>query len=417
MASPLATLHVVTNVAAEKPILELVKFFMTGCIALIVAAGRGTRFGGDLPKQYRRLVGRSVLRHSLERFLGHPKVDAVRAVIHADDRRQYDEAAAGLRLLEPVQGGEQRQDSVRMGLESLIDLGPETVLIHDAARPFVDNALISRVISALATRSGAIPAIPVADTMKRGGAHRLITGTVERVGLWRAQTPQGFAFDSILDAHRAYAGENLTDDAALLEKAGLDVALVDGSEENRKVTTEQDLQRAEAVLNAPEFRSGNGFDVHRFADGDHVTICGIDIPHEAGLSGHSDADVGLHALTDALFGALAEGDIGSHFPPTDPQWKNADSAIFLKAAAKRVAARGGRIINADVTIICERPKIGPHRESMRVNIAEILDIDPGRVSVKATTTEQLGFAGRKEGIAAQASATIILTGTANAEEL
>jgi 2-C-methyl-D-erythritol 4-phosphate cytidylyltransferase / 2-C-methyl-D-erythritol 2,4-cyclodiphosphate synthase len=382
---------------------------MTGCIALVVAAGRGTRLGGPLPKQYRELAGRPVLRHSLERFIKHPGIDNVRAVIHPGDRQFYLEAAAGLNLLEPVDGGDERQESVRKGLESLIELAPDTVLIHDAARPFVDDALINRVISALDERAGAIPAVPVADTLKRGEGG-LITATVDRSGLWRAQTPQGFVFDCLIEAHRKYTGERLTDDAALLELAGHGVALVDGSEENTKVTTEQDLQRAANVCAPPEFRTGNGFDVHRFTEGDIVTICGIHIAHESGLSGHSDADVGLHALTDALFGTIADGDIGSHFPPNEAQWKDADSALFLTEAVNRIAARGGQIINVDVTIICERPKIGPHRERMKARLADILGIELDRISVKATTTERLGFAGRGEGIAAQASATIRLPG-------
>lgn len=380
---------------------------MTGCVALIVGAGRGVRFGGEIPKQYLDLGGRMVLRHSLERFLTHPGVDAVRAVIHADDRDLYDAAASGLDLLDPIGGGATRQDSVRLGLESLETLAPETVLIHDAARPFVNSRMISRVIDALDLNIGAIPAMPVQDTLKRG-VNGLISATVDRADLWRAQTPQGFRFTEILEAHRRFAGENLTDDAALAEKAGLDVALVAGGEDNVKVTTADDLERANARSTAGEFRTGTGFDVHRFAEGDHVMLCGVRIPHTAGLSGHSDADVGLHALTDALLGAVAEGDIGSHFPPSDERWRGADSAVFLKAAGDMVAARGGRIVNLDVTLICENPKVGPHRDTLRIRIAEILGIEAGRVSVKGTTTERLGFPGRGEGIAAQAAATICL---------
>jgi len=380
---------------------------MSGCVALVVAAGRGVRFGGDRPKQYQPLLGRPVLRHSLETLCAHPRVDAARVVIHPADRALYDEAAAGLDLLEPVDGGAERQDSVRKGLESLEALAPELVLIHDAARPFVDAALISRVIAALQCHPGAIPAVPVTDTLKRGNDDRLVDGTVERTGLWRAQTPQGFRFPDILAAHRRFVGIGLTDDAAVAEQAGLAVALVDGSEDNAKVTAPADFRRAE-MLGGGEFRGGSGFDVHRFAAGDHVMLCGIRIAHEAGLAGHSDADVGLHALTDALLGAIGDGDIGSHFPPSDPRWRGAASAIFLEHAGRQVAGRGGRIVNVDVTLICETPRIGPHRQAMRERIAAILGIEVGRVGVKGTTTERLGFTGRREGIAAQAAATVWL---------
>lgn len=383
---------------------------MSGCIALVVAGGRGSRCGGDRPKQYQRLHGRPVLRHSLETLAAHPQVDAVRAVIHPDDRAFYDEAAAGLALLEPVAGGPERQDSVRLGLESLEGMAPDLVLIHDAARPFVDAALVSRVIAALAGDAGAIPAVPVTDTLKRGAAGH-VDGTVERAGLWRAQTPQGFRFADILAAHRRFAGVGLTDDAAVAEQAGLTVALVEGSEDNVKVTTPSDFRRAEPPASGGEFRSGTGFDVHRFTEGDHVMLCGIKVPHEAGLAGHSDADVGLHALTDALLGAIADGDIGSHFPPTDPQWRGAASDIFLAHAGRRIAERGGRIVNVDVTLICEAPRVGPHREAMRQRIAAILGLDPTRVGVKGTTTEKLGFTGRREGIAAQAAAAVWLPAT------
>lgn len=384
---------------------------MSGCIALVVAGGRGSRCGGDRPKQYQPLNGRPVLRHSLENLLNHPQIDAVRAVIHPDDRALYDEAATGLDLLAPVDGGPERQDSVRLGLESLQGMAPSLVLIHDAARPFVDSAVISRVIAALDRHAGAIPAVPVTDTLKRGDGSQIITGTIERTGLWRAQTPQGFRFADILAAHRRFAGVGLTDDAAVAEQAGLAVALVEGSEDNVKVTTPSDFRRAETSGALGEFRSGSGFDVHRFTAGDHVMLCGIKVPHEAGLAGHSDADVGLHALTDALLGAIGDGDIGSHFPPTDPQWRGAASDIFLAHAGRRVAQRGGRIINTDVTLICEAPRVGPHREIMRQRIADILGIDVARVSVKGTTTEKLGFTGRGEGIAAQAAACVWLPAT------
>jgi len=381
---------------------------MPGCPALVVGAGRGARFGGELPKQYLGLAGRAVLRHSLETFLAHPGVDAVRAVINMDDRDLYEEAVAGLPLLEPTGGGGARQDSVRLGLESLEEYSADHVLIHDAARPFVDAATISRVIAALGDYGAAIPAMPVNDTLKRGKSG-VITQTVERTGLWRAQTPQGFRYPEILAAHRRFAGQELTDDAALAEAAGMEVALVQGSEDNVKVTTQDDLDRAKAHLTAiREFRNGTGFDVHRFAAGDHVMLCGVKIPHEFGLSGHSDADVGLHALTDAILGAIAQGDIGSHFPPSDDRWRGAESHVFLHHANELAKARGAEITSLDVTLICETPKIGPHREAMRTRIAEILEIEVGRVSVKGTTTERLGFTGRREGIAAQASATAAL---------
>ncbi len=301
---------------------------------------------------------------------------------------------------------------MRNGLEALAtDGGCDRVLIHDAARPLVDAAIIAAVIAALERTPGAIAAVPVADTLKRG-ADGTVTGTVDRNGLWRAQTPQGFRFADILRAHRAAAGLALTDDAAVAERVGLAVALVPANEENFKVTTPEDLTRAARVLTASlgDIRTGTGFDVHRFTDGDFVTLCGLRVPHDQGLDGHSDADVGLHALTDAILGALAAGDIGSHFPPSDPQWRGADSAKFLRHAAHLVAARGGVIAHTDLTIICERPKIGPHRAAMAARIADILGIAPDRVSVKATTTERLGFTGRGEGIAAQAVATIRLPG-------
>lgn len=381
---------------------------MAKCVALVVAAGRGRRFGGELPKQYHDLAGRMVLRHSLATFAAHPEVDAVRAVIHPDDRQLYDLAAAGLGLMEPVPGGAQRQDSVRLGLESLAELAPETVLIHDGARPLVDFGVVSRVIAALSQHPGAIPAMPVSDTIKRG-TDGLISGTVERANLWRAQTPQGFRYGPILDAHRRVAGQELTDDAAVAEASGLAVALVPGSEENLKVTAAEDIERA-ARLFPPggEVRMGTGYDVHRFAPGSGVWLCGVLVPHEAGLEGHSDADVALHALTDAVLGAIAAGDIGRHFPPSDARWKGAPSHLFLAHAAALVRGLGGVVTGADVTIICERPKVGPHRPAMVARVAEILGIPAARVSIKATTTEGLGFTGRREGIAAQAAATVRL---------
>ncbi len=381
---------------------------MAGAAALILAGGSAVRFGGDVPKQYLTLAGRAVLRHSAETFASHPDIDAVRVVIRADDRAIYDDAMAGLDILAPVTGGTTRQESSRLGLESLAELAPDRVLIHDAARPFIDEATISRIIEALDANAATLPAIPVTDTLKRAAG-----GTVDRDGLWRAQTPQGFRYDEIMAAHRTAAGAGLpplTDDAAVAENAGLDVALVMGNEDNMKVTMQEDFERAERLMagRSGEARIGTGFDVHQFGPGDHVILCGVRIESDQGLIGHSDADAGLHAITDAILGAIAEGDIGTHFPPSDPQWRDAASDAFLRHAAGLVAARGGWIVNVDVTLICERPKIGPHRAAMTERVAEILEIDAGRVGVKATTTEKLGFTGRGEGIAAQAVASVRL---------
>ena len=386
---------------------------MTGCVALILAAGRGTRLGAALPKQYLPLGGGALLRHAVTGFVDHPDIDGVRVVIGEGDREACDRALAGLDVMDPVTGGATRQDSARLGLESLVPLGPETVLIHDAARPFADAGTISRTLAALDTCAGALPGIPLSDTLKRertGIDPPRIGETVERAGLWRAQTPQGFRFREILAAHRAAAGLALTDDAAVAEHAGLDVALVHGSEANIKVTTAEDLERAQRWLSGTRFelRTGTGFDVHGFGEGGAVTLCGVDIPHDRGLAGHSDADVGLHALTDALLGAMSEGDIGRHFPPSDPRWRGEPSATFLSHAVALLRGRGGSIVNLDLTLICEAPRIAPHRDAMVEHIARLLELEPGRVSVKATTTEGLGFTGRGEGIAAQAVATVRL---------
>jgi 2-C-methyl-D-erythritol 4-phosphate cytidylyltransferase/2-C-methyl-D-erythritol 2,4-cyclodiphosphate synthase len=380
-------------------------------IALVVAAGRGSRLGGDRPKQYLPMAGQPILRHTLRALAAHPGIDGVRAVIHPDDAEAYAQAAAGLDVMAPVDGGASRQESVRYGLESLAADPPARVLIHDGARPFVDAATIDRVLSALDTDPGAIPAVPVADTLKRATADGAIAETVPRAGLWRAQTPQGFRFAEVLAAHRAAAGSaDASDDAAVMELAGHRIVLVDGNPENVKLTTQDDLTRAERWLaGAAETRVGQGFDVHRFADTPGpVMLCGLPIDHEVGLAGHSDADVGLHVVVDALLGALGEGDIGHHFPPTDPQWKGADSAQFVTRALEIAQARGARLIHVDVTLICERPKVGPHRVRMAARIAELLQLPSSRVSVKATTTEGLGFTGRREGIAAQAAVTVQL---------
>ena len=376
-------------------------------VALVVGAGEGQRFGGELPKQYHLLAGVAVMRRSLKAFMDHPDVSAVQAVIHPNHHELYDAAAQGLALPVPVDGGATRQGSVLNGLESLNADEPSTVLIHDAARPLVDPGVISRVLAALQTSPGAIPALAVADTLKRSDG-QFVETTVDRQGLWRAQTPQGFHYQNILAAHRQASGDELTDDAAVAERAGLAVAIVEGSEDNVKVTRTGDMVRAERILGAGETRTGLGFDVHRFGPGDHVMLCGVKVPHEFGLEGHSDADVGLHAVTDALLGAIGEGDIGTHFPPSDPQWKGTESDIFLRHAGDMIAGKGGRISNIDVTLICEQPKIGPHRAAMIKRMAEILSITEHRISIKATTTERLGFTGRGEGIAAQAAATVVL---------
>ncbi len=382
---------------------------MGAIYALIVAAGRGARFGGTLPKQYLPLGGGNVLRHAVAAFAQHPRVDGVLVVIRAEDRRIFGDATAGLSLLPPVVGGAERQDSVRLGLEALVSYRPARVLIHDGARPFPAPGLIDRVLDALDRAPAAIPALPLGDTIKRVEEGR-IRETVNRAQLWRAQTPQGFHFPAILAAHRAAVGHVLTDDAAVAEAAGVAPLVVAGSEDNLKVTTAHDLAAAERLLQSRlgDVRVGQGFDVHPFGPGDHVMVCGVAIPHEVAPIGHSDADVGLHALTDAVLGAIGAGDIGMHFPPSDPRWRGASSDRFLAYAATLVRERGGSIAAVDVTIICERPKIAPHRDRMIERLSGILGISPGRVSIKATTTERLGFTGRGEGIAAQAVATVRL---------
>lgn len=376
-------------------------------IAVVVGAGRGHRFGGDIPKQYRMLGGMPVLRKTVSAFISHPDIDAVLSVIHPDDLELFRTATEGLDVLDPVWGGATRQDSVRSGLESLENRSPDLVLIHDAARPFISNDVITGVLVGLKSYKGAIPSLAVTDTLKRGDNGRFI-GTVSREGLYRAQTPQGFHFGDLIAAHRSTASMELTDDSAVAESAGLDVAITPGSEDNFKITTQEDLDKAERMVSSGETRTGLGFDVHQFCDGDSVTICGVKVPFEQSLLGHSDADVGLHAITDAILGAIGEGDIGMHFPPSDPQWKGEPSDTFLRHAGNLVNKRGGSLSNIDLTIICEKPKIGPHREKMRARIAEILGISLDRVGLKGTTTERLGFTGRGEGVAAQAIATVNL---------
>ena len=382
--------------------------------ALLLAGGRGTRAGGGIPKQYREIGGISVLRRAIDCFIDCPAVDLIRVVIHEDDQELYRAATAGLDILPPVIGGSERHLSAVNGLESLSDFETNIVLIHDAARPFADRGMIERVIAALADAAGAIPALPVSDTLKRvASTHDLIEETVDRAGLWRAQTPQGFRFKAILKAHGQRDSDLPTDDAAVMEEAGMVVCVVDGDERNIKVTTEADFDRAEQILEKRQMqtRVGSGFDVHKLGPGDGVTLCGVKVPCDMSLIGHSDADVALHALTDALLGAVGCGDIGLHFPPSDPQWKGAASHIFVEAAAADIRKAGGSIVNVDVTIIGEHPKVGPHREEMRASVAEYLDIPLDRVNIKATTTERLGFTGRGEGLAAQAVASVEVPAT------
>jgi 2-C-methyl-D-erythritol 4-phosphate cytidylyltransferase/2-C-methyl-D-erythritol 2,4-cyclodiphosphate synthase len=386
--------------------------------AVIVAAGRGSRAGAaDVPKQFRQIGGEVMLRRTLATFAGAPRLALVQPVIHADDAALYRAAAAGFDLLAPVSGGATRQASVHAGLEALAAHAPDIVLIHDAARPFASAALIARAIDAGEATGAAIPALPVTDTIKRVAADGHVGETLDRGQLRAVQTPQAFAFQPLLDAHRRAAAEgrdDFTDDAALAEWAGIKVAMFAGESGNIKITTPEDFARSEALQFAAlgDVRIGTGIDVHAFGQinelGDHVIIGGVRIPHTQALTGHSDADVGLHALTDAILGALADGDIGAHFPPSDPQWRGASSDRFLKFAVERVTARGGRIAHLDLTIVCEAPKIGPHRDALRAAIARIAGLDIGRVAVKATTSERLGFTGRGEGIAAYATATIRL---------
>lgn len=388
---------------------------MDGAAFVIVAAGRGLRLGAPVPKQYLPLGGRAVLARTVAAALAAEGVGAVLCAIHPDWRGHYDAALAGIadpRLLPPVAGGAERADTVRLALEALEPLAPARVLVHDAARPFATPALIGAVLAAVDGAAGAVAAEPVVDALWRGDGG-LADSPVPRAGLWRAQTPQGFPFAPLLAAHRAAAGSGALDDAEVFRRAGHAVRLVPGSPDNFKITDAADLARAERQIagEAPmDIRIGHGFDVHRFCDGDHVTLCGVRIPHGRGLLGHSDADVGLHALADALYGAIAEGDIGRHFPPSDPQWKGAASHVFLAHAGRLVAARGGRIANLDVTFLAERPKIGPHAAAMAARVTEILGMAPGRVSIKATTMETMGAVGREEGMACLATATVILGG-------
>lgn len=382
------------------------------CAAIVVAAGRGSRAGEGLPKQYRAVDGEAVLRRTLRRLCAHPDIAEIQVVIHPDDATLYAQASAGLPRLRPaVAGGADRQASVLCGLEALAETPPDLVLIHDAARPFLSPALISRAIASARDHGAAVPGLPVTDTIKIVDEHGHVASTPDRAALRAVQTPQAFRYDMLRAAHAAAAQAaqaGLTDDAAVMEWAGHRVMVFAGETENVKLTHPTDFAARPARAPLTDVRTGTGFDVHAFGPGDHVMLGGIPVPFAQGLDGHSDADVGLHALTDAVLGALCDGDIGTHFPPSDPQWKGATSDRFLAFAAERVRARGGVIAHLDLTLICEAPKVGPHRDAMRARIAEIVGLAVDRVSVKATTTERLGFAGRREGIAAMASATIRL---------
>lgn len=373
--------------------------------ALVVAAGRGRRFGSDRPKQWHDLAGSPLIRHTLETFRTHPRIGRIVVVLHPDDRADTDlrDLFDGCLLAD---GGDTRAASVRNGLMALKETGTRTVLIHDAARPCVSHRLIGRVIDEMETARAAAPALPVTDALWTGEDGK-VTGIRDRRGIFRAQTPQGFDFQTILAAHDAHPGD-AADDVEVARAHGIEVAMVPGEEDNLKVTVPDDLIRAERILRGKmDIRLGNGFDVHRFGPGNGVILCGVRIDHDRALQGHSDADVGLHAITDALYGALARGDIGQHFPPSDPQWKGADSAVFLEHAVSLTGDAGFAISNIDCTLICEQPKIGPHAPAMRSRVAGLAGIPQDRVSVKATTSEQLGFTGRGEGIAAMATATLV----------
>ena len=375
---------------------------MTRNDVLVVAAGRGQRFGGPNPKQYSILNGEFLIRRTLRAFTSHPEISKVLVSIHPDDEEIFNKATRGLKILS-VSGGATRQESVLKGLEAMAEDPPDRVLIHDGARPMVTARLINSVITGLTKEDGILPVIPIVETLKNVEDGR-VGSTVLRNSVFLAQTPQGFRYSTILDAHRKYAGENLTDDAAVMERAGSPVITIPGDKANIKVTIMEDL----AYLRKPlsETRAGIGYDVHKFGPGDHVILCGIKVAHSHGLIGNSDADVALHAATDAILGAIGAGDIGHHFPPNDAKWSRISSKHFLRHAHDLLSQSGGSLVNLDITIVCERPKIGVHRDSMVRSIANILNLDASRISVKATTTEGLGFTGREEGIAAQAIATV-----------
>jgi 2-C-methyl-D-erythritol 4-phosphate cytidylyltransferase/2-C-methyl-D-erythritol 2,4-cyclodiphosphate synthase len=384
--------------------------------AVILAAGSGTRAGGAMPKQYQPIAGKPLLLHALEAFRRHPGINTVQVVISSGDEERYHELADNLEINPPVIGGFTRQQSGHLGLEALARISPHNVLIHDAARPFVSQSLISHVLAHLDRHDGVIPAMPVSETLKRamGG---VIAGTVEREGLWAAQTPQGFRYELIRSAH-ARAAESghvqFTDDAGVAEWAGMKVIVLPGEGSNVKLTTAEDMRLAEERLmrdryrQCPDIRVGQGFDVHAFEPGEHVILCGVLIPYQKRLKGHSDADAPMHALTDALLGSIGESDIGTHFPPSDARWKGAASAIFLNHAVALIEKRGGFIVNADITIICEAPKIAPYIAGMRDSLSKTMKISPDRIAIKATTSEGLGFTGRGEGLVALATATVRL---------
>ncbi|MBU6338520.1 MAG: bifunctional 2-C-methyl-D-erythritol 4-phosphate cytidylyltransferase/2-C-methyl-D-erythritol 2,4-cyclodiphosphate synthase [Rickettsiales bacterium] len=391
---------------------------MSKTVALITACGRGNRFnkGEGIPKQYLSLAGIPLLRHSILAFLNHPKIDDVICVIHPDDMQFYEEASAGLDLLNPVFGGETRQASIRLGLKALEEYNPSNVLIHDGVRPFVSKRIISGVLEKLETHPAVIPAIAVEDTIKKY-ADGKIEWTLERENLWRAQTPQGFTYQDILNSHNAFKDLHFTDDSALNEYAGIPVAIIPGSQNNFKITTEEDFERAKAMITTlitnvkEEIRCGIGYDVHAFRErekdeDDIIRLCGVEIKHDKKIKAHSDGDVAIHAVIDALLGAIGEGDIGDHFPPNDSKWENCDSREMLKIISHLLIKKGATILNIDVTIICEKPKISKFKDQMKASLAEVLNISRSRVNIKATTTEKLGFLGRKEGIAAESVASV-----------
>lgn len=383
------------------------------CAAVIVAAGRGERAGGSVPKQYARIGGEPVLRRTVGVFAAHPAVSTVVAVINPD-HEALARQAVGPAPVQFVAGGASRQESVYNGLKFLEKLDPEFVLVHDAARPFVTAGIVGRCLDAARRHGAAAAGVPMADTVKKTDGAGLVTGTIARDRLWRAQTPQAFGYRDLMAAHAAAAGQALTDDAAVAEAAGLAVAMSPGSEDNFKITAADDLARADRIARSAAPRVtvvGHGFDVHAFGPGDHIVLCGARIGHSRGLEGHSDADAGLHALTDALLGALGAGDIGQHFPDSDPQWRGAASDRFVRHALDLVAAADGRLVNLDLTIVCERPKLQPHYDAMKRSLCGLTGLPPARIGLKATTTERLGFTGRGEGLAAQAVVSLDLPDT------
>ncbi len=389
-------------------------------VALITACGRGNRFnrGEGVPKQYMPLAGKPLLYHSIVAFLNHPQISDVICVIHPDDIALYEEAASGLDLLNPIFGGETRQASIRTGLEALREYNPSKVLIHDGVRPFVSRRIINGILEKLETHPAVIPAIAVEDTLKKFGDGK-IEWTLERDNLWRAQTPQGFIYHDILNSHIAFKDLHFTDDASLNEYAGIPVAIVPGSQNNFKITTEDDYERAKRMVSflihevREEHRVGSGFDVHAFRDrkkdeNNFIRICGVDVEFDRKIEAHSDGDVGIHAAIDAILGAIGEGDIGDHFPPSDMKWKNCDSREMLKIINSLIKRKSAKIINLDITIICQKPKVSKYKEAMKEVLAKILEIPKTRVNIKATTTEELGFLGRQEGLAAQAAVSVVI---------